>query len=138
MRASSYAYSQRDSDWETAIPLAGRLPASVATGRDGWTRPAPWWPQSHERILDRVRTTDWPAHPLAVETLAGQIVGDELFTRVSTQGVISVYPFHWMAALVEATSTALQAAVTADPAETAEGATDWPKLWAFLTGLWDR
>jgi len=137
-RASSYASSQRDSDWETTIPLADRLPTSVATGRDSWTRPAPWWPQSHERILDRVRTTSWPADPLAVETLAGQIVGDELFMRVSTQGVTSVYPFQWMAALVEATSTALQAAITADPAETAEGATDWPKLWAFLTGLWDR
>jgi hypothetical protein len=137
-RASSYASSQRDSDWETTIPLASRLPASVATGRDNWTRPAPWWPQSHERILDRVRTTGWPTAPLAVETLAGQIVGDELFMRVSTQGVAGVYPLQWMAALVEATSAALQAAITADPAETAEGATDWPRLWAFLTGLWDR
>jgi hypothetical protein len=31
-----------------------------------------------------------------VETLAGQIVGDELFMRVSTQGVTGVYPFQWM------------------------------------------
>jgi hypothetical protein len=135
---ASYAPSQRDNDWETTIPLADRLPASVATGRDSWTRPAPWWPQSHERILDRVRTTSWPTDPLAVETLAGQIVGDELFMRISTQGVTGVYPFQWMAALVEAASAALQAAITAYPAGTAEGTTDWPKLWAFLTGLWDH
>lgn len=137
-RASSYASSQRDSDWETTIPLAGRVPASAATGRDSWTRPAPWWPQSHERILDRVRTTSWPTDPLAVETLAGQIVGDELFMRASTPGVTGVYPFQWMAALVEAVSAALQDAVTAGPAEAAESATGWPELWAFLTGLWDR
>jgi len=137
-RASSHASSQRDSDWETTIPLAGRVPASAATGRDSWTRPAPWWPQSHERILDRVRTTGWPTDPLAVETLAGQIVGDELFMRASTQGVTGVYPIQWMAALVEAVSAALQDAVTAGPAEAAESATGWPELWAFLTGLWDR
>jgi hypothetical protein len=137
-RANGYASSQRDSDWEATIPLAGRLPASVATGRDNWNRPAPWWPQSHERILDRVRTAGWPADPLAVETLAAQIVGDELFMRMSTHGVTGVYPFQWMAALVEATSAGLKAAITAGPAGTAEGAADWPKLWAFLTGLWDR
>jgi hypothetical protein len=137
-RATSYASSQWDSDGEATTPLSDRLPASVATGRDSWTRPAPWWPRSHERILDRVRTTGWPTDPLAVETLAGQVVGDELFMRVNSQGVTGVYPFQWMEALVEATSTALQAAITANPAETADGATDWPKLWAFLTGLWDR
>lgn len=136
-RASSYASSRRDdTDWETAIPSAGALPASVAAGRDRWTRPAPWWPQSHERILDRVCAANWPTDPLAAETLAGQIVGDELFMRISAQGVTGVYPFPWMAALVETARTTLQAVITADPAESA--ATDWPKLWAFLAGLWDH
>lgn len=137
-RASSYASSQRDSGRETTIPLGSRLPADMAAGRDNWTRPAPWWPPSHERILDQVRTTAWPTDPLAVETLAGQIVGDELFTWVSTHGVTGVYPLEWMTALVDAASAALQAAITADPAETAEGTTEWPKLWAFLTGLLDH
>ncbi|MCW2931085.1 MAG: hypothetical protein JWM19_2047, partial [Actinomycetia bacterium] len=46
-------------------------------------RPPDWWQESHESVLARVRGTEWPSDRPGVETLAGEIAGDELHARMS-------------------------------------------------------
>jgi hypothetical protein len=91
-------------------------------------KPVPWWPESHANILGRVRETAWPSDLLDVETLAGEIVGDEFHARMNTPGVTGLYPSRWLEALADEAVRALSADVTADGG-------DWPRLWAFLCGL---
>jgi hypothetical protein len=90
--------------------------------------PPAWWQESHESVLARVRGTEWPSDRLGVETLAGEIVGDELHARMNTPGVTGLQPSRWLDALAGAAEDALTMDIATDGG-------DWPRLWAFLCGL---
>jgi hypothetical protein len=93
----------------------------------GGASAAPWWGESHQRILDRARTLTWPSRLVDLETHACQIVGDEFYDRLNSR-VTGLHPVQWLRALAEETGAALRA-------ELAEGAGDWKALWALLCGL---
>jgi hypothetical protein len=90
--------------------------------------PPDWWQESHEVILARVRGSEWPSGLLNVETLAGEIVGDEFHRRINAAGAKGLYPSRWLDALAGAVAGALHEDLAT------EGG-DWPRLWAFLRGL---
>lgn len=100
---------------ELAYRLAGGAPA------------APWWRESHERILARARALAWPSRLVDLETQACQIVGDEFYDRLQSLET-GLHPGQWLRALAEETGAALRSAL-------AQGADDWQKLWALLCGL---
>jgi hypothetical protein len=93
----------------------------------GGAFPEAWWPESQDRILARSRAVTWPARLVDLETQACQIIGDEFYDRFRSPGT-GLHPIQWLRALAEATGAALRAAL-------AEGADDWPELWALLCGL---
>ena len=100
---------------ELAYRLAGGAPAAA------------WWRESHERILARARALTWPSRLVELETQACQIVGDEFWDRLQSPAT-GLHPAQWLRALAEEAGAALRA-------EIAQGADDWPKLWALLCGL---
>jgi len=100
---------------ELAYRLAGGAPAE------------PWWRASHARILARTRALSWPSRLVDLETQTCQIVGDEFYERLQSPGT-GLHPAQWLRALAEETGAALRAAL-------AQGAEDWQKLWALLSGL---
>jgi hypothetical protein len=100
---------------ELAYRLAGGAPA------------APWWRESHERILGRARALTWPSRLADLETQTCQIVGDEFYDRLQSPAT-GLHPTQWLRALAEETGAALRTAL-------ARGADDWQKLWALSCGL---
>jgi hypothetical protein len=56
-----------------------RWAGSFNPGRRSW----PWWAESHDRVLARVRAAEWPTRLLDVEALSGQLGGDEFYERLS-------------------------------------------------------
>jgi hypothetical protein len=101
--------------WDLAYALAGGA------------KPAPWWAESHERILAAARALTWPARLVDLETKACRIVGDEFYERLNSQSA-GFDPPHWLRALAEDTGAELRASV-------ADGTGDWRQLWALLCGL---
>jgi hypothetical protein len=93
----------------------------------GGASPAPWWRESHERILARARALAWPSRLVDVETQACQIVGDEFYDHFESPDK-GLHPAQWLRALAEKTGAALRADLT-------EGAGHWQQLWALLRGL---
>jgi hypothetical protein len=63
-----------------------------------------------------------------VETLAGEIVGDEFQARVNTPDITGLYPARWLEALADEAEDALRTDIATDGG-------DWPQLWTFLCGL---
>jgi hypothetical protein len=110
---------QADPDRTAFRELAYRLAGGAPT--------APWWGESHERILARARALAWPSRLVDLETQACQIVGDEFYDRLQSPET-GLHPGQWLRALAEETGAALRAAL-------AQGADDWQKLWALLCGL---
>jgi hypothetical protein len=110
---------QADPDRAVLRELAYRLA--------GGAPDAPWWRESHERILSRARALTWPSRLVDLETQACQIVGGEFYDRLQSPGT-GLHPPQWLRALAEETGAALRA-------ELARGADDWQKLWALLCGL---
>ncbi len=100
---------------ELAFRLAGGAPAAA------------WWRESHERILACARALTWPSRLVELETQTCQIVGDEFYDRLQSPET-GLHPAQWLRALAEKVGAALRA-------EIAQGADDWPKLWALLYGL---
>src|SRR5258708_13215195 len=74
------------------------VPSFQAPGTPYSYRPPDWWQESHESVLARVRGTEWPSDRLGVETLAGEIVGDEFHARMNTPGVTGPPPARRLAA----------------------------------------
>jgi len=101
--------------WDLAYSLAGGA------------EPAPWWGESHERILAAARALTWPSRLVDLETQACRIVGDEFYERLNSQ-LAGFHPPQWLRALAEETGAALRASV-------ADGTGDWRQLWALLCGL---
>jgi hypothetical protein len=93
----------------------------------GGAAAAPWWRESHERILARASSLTWPDRLIDLETQACQIVGDEFYDRLQSP-VTGIHPAQWLRALAEETGAALRTAL-------ADGADGWQKLWALLRGL---
>ena len=99
------------------------LARALAGGAD----PAPWWSESHERVLDADRAVAWPVRLIDLETQACRIVGDEFYERLNTAAT-GLHPSQWLRALAEETGAALRADLGA-------GANSWQQLWALLCGL---
>jgi hypothetical protein len=93
----------------------------------GGANPAPWWSESHQRILAATRALTWPSRLVDVETQACRIVGDEFYERLNSP-MTGLHPNQWLRALAEETGTALRLSVAA-------GTGDWQQLWALLCGL---
>jgi hypothetical protein len=93
----------------------------------GGAEAAPWWAESHERVLDRARAADWPDSPVDIENLTGEIVGGELYDCLRTQRK-GHHPAQWLVSLTETAGAALREAV-------ADGTGDWRRLWPLLRGI---
>lgn len=102
------------------------------SGAGGGPRTWPWWSESHSAVLARVREAEWPSRLLDIETLAGQITGDEFHARVTAPGErTGMAPAGWLRVLTET-------AMDATDADWAAGGKDWPRLWAFCCGIADE
>lgn len=99
----------------------------LARALAGDADPAPWWGESHERILGAARAVNWQARLIDLETQACRIVGDEFYERLNSPAT-GLHPTQWLRALAEETGAALRADLGAD-------AGGWPQLWALLRGL---
>jgi hypothetical protein len=113
--------------------LAGQVESLASPARS--QRPAPalpgWWPESHASVLARIRATEWPSRLFDVESVAGEIVGDDLHARTEMPGIHALNATRWLEALAGQVETALQ-----EDLATAGG--DWPRLWAFLRGQYSE
>lgn len=93
----------------------------------GGVEPAPWWKESHERVLAATRALDWPARSLDVEAQASRVVGDEFYEMLNS-AVTGLAPAQWLVSLAEKAGAALSTAIR-------NGDDDWEQLWALLCGL---
>ena len=93
----------------------------------GGVEPAPWWKESHERVLAATRALDWPARSLDVEAQASRVVGDEFYEMLNS-AVTGLAPAQWLVSLAEKAGAALSTAIR-------NGDGDWERLWALLCGL---
>ena len=66
----------------------------------GGVEPAPWWKESHERVLAATRALDWPARSLDVEAQASRVVGDEFYEMLNS-AVTGLAPAQWLVSLAE-------------------------------------
>ena len=66
----------------------------------GGVEPAPWWRESHERVLAAARALDWPARSLDVEAQASRVVGDEFYEMLNS-AVTGLAPAQWLVSLAE-------------------------------------
>jgi hypothetical protein len=98
-------------------------------------RPAPqspsWWPESHASVIARVRDTEWPSRLFDVETVAGEIAGDELHARTEMPDIHALNATRWLETLADKVETALQEDIATE-------SEDWPRLWAFLRGQYSE
>jgi hypothetical protein len=99
----------------------------LARALAGGTEPAPWWGESHERILDATRAATWPARFIEMETQACRIVGDEFYERLNSP-TGGLHPSQWLRTLAEETGATLRADLLVDDG-------GWQQLWALLCGL---
>ena len=115
----------QERDAADVLRQQSRWAGSFNPGRRSW----PWWAESHDRVLARVRAAEWPTRLLDVEALSGQLAGDEFYERLSAPGPgTGLTPAGWLQALAETAIKAMGADFAADGKE-------WPKLWAFCCGL---
>ena len=87
---------------------------------------APWWRDSHERILQQARALDWPTRPAEVEDLTCDLVGGQFFDNLQAHHE-GHHQAQWLRALAEHAGAALRQAI-------ADGG-DWRPLWALLYGV---
>jgi len=88
---------------------------------------APWWRESHGRILARARSLAWPSRLVDLETKTCEIVGDEFYERLGSSET-GLHPTQWLRALIEEAGATLRTALARD-------ADEWRGLWALLRGL---
>jgi hypothetical protein len=89
--------------------------------------PAPWWAESHERVLAAARASTWPSSPLEVETLACRLAGDEFYDRMRSEQA-GLKPSSWLGFLASRIRRELQTAIHHD-------AGDAQQLLSLLLGL---
>lgn len=118
---------------------AGQASRPEASGPDPATRamayrmaggadPAPWWPESHERVLARARAASWPGDPLGIELLTCEIVGGELHERLRRHRDGHQFA-QWLVTLTETTGAALRASLDSGDSG------DWRGLACLLRGI---
>lgn len=98
----------------------------------GGATPAPWWPESHRRVLAQARAASWPDRHVELEDLTCQIVGGELHDCLRRHGN-GHHPAQWLVALTEAAGATLRSALDGGAEDTASG--DWRGLWSLLCGI---
>jgi hypothetical protein len=86
---------------------------------------APWWRDSHERVLQEARALDWPSRLSGVEDQTCELVGGQFYDNLQAHDG-GHHQAQWLRALVEYVGAALRKAVT-------EGG-DWQPLWTLLYG----
>ena len=122
------AADEADSSPLTLDFRSGQSPLrELARALAGGADPAPWWGESHERVLDAARAVTWPVRLVDLETQACQIVGDEFYERLNAAAT-GLHPSQWLRSLAEETGAALRADLDA-------GANSWQPLWALLRAL---
>lgn len=102
-------------------PATRAMAYRMAGGAD----PAPWWPESHQRVIDAARAASWPGDPAGIEALATGIVGGELHDRLRRHADGHQFA-QWLVTLTETTGTALRDSL----------ASGEPRgLWSLLCGI---
>ena len=82
-------------------------------------------------MLAQARAARWPSRLLGIEDLAGRLAGEEFHARLAAPGDEGGFsPADWLRAL-------LDKALVAVSADLANGAQDWPRVWALACGLAD-
>jgi hypothetical protein len=102
-------------------PAARAMAFRMAGGAD----PAPWWPESHQRVIARARAESWPPDPVGTEDLTARIVGGELHERLRRHRDGHQFA-QWLVALTEAAGAALAASLDSG---------DWRGLASLLRGI---
>lgn len=87
---------------------------------------APWWRDSHERVLQRARALDWASPPGGVEDQACDLVGGQFYANLEAHDG-GHHQAQWLRALAEHAGAALRQ-------EIADGG-DWRPLWSLLYGI---
>jgi hypothetical protein len=120
----------RDQQQRSADP-DGSAMRDLAYLMAGGAAPAPWWRESHERVLARTRAASWPDRQMGLEDLTCQIVGGELHDCLQRYGQ-GHHPTQWLVTLTEKAGAALRSSLTEDAAG---GSGDWHGLWSLLRGI---
>jgi hypothetical protein len=87
---------------------------------------APWWRDSHERVLQKARALDWPSRLPAIEDQTCELVGGQFYDNLQAHEG-GHHQAQWLRALAEHVGAALREAVT--------GGGDWRPLWTLLYGM---
>jgi hypothetical protein len=87
---------------------------------------APWWRDSHERVLQKARALDWPSSLSGIEDQACELVGGQFYDNLQAHEG-GHHQAQWLRALVEYVGAALREAVI--------GGGDWLPLWTLLYGV---
>jgi hypothetical protein len=114
-QARNFSAEDRQAFGDLARRLAGDAPV------------APWWAESHERVISAALASPVPERLVDIEALTCSAVGDELFERLESEDGGHA-PTQWLRALIEEVGARLGAAIP-------RSAPDWPQLWALLCGL---
>jgi hypothetical protein len=122
----------------------GSVTRDLAYRMAGGADPAPWWRESHDRVLDRARAASWPEGRVGLEDLTCELVGGELYECLQRYGE-GHHPAQWLVALMEAGGAALRSSLAGDFADNpgdggddgdgGDGAGDWRGLWSLLRGI---
>ena len=92
----------------------------------GGAAEAPWWRDSHERVLRKARALHWPTRLADIEEQTCDLVGGQFYDNLQAH-VAGHHQAQWLRALVEHAGAALRDAITDDG--------DWRPLWTLLYGV---
>jgi hypothetical protein len=92
----------------------------------GGAEEAPWWRDSHERVLQKARALDWPSLLLDIEDRTCELVGGQFYDNLQAHDG-GHHQAQWLRALAEHAGAALRTAI-------ADGG-DWQPLWTLLYGM---
>jgi len=87
---------------------------------------APWWGDSHERVLQNARALDWPSRLSGIEDQTCDLVGGQFYDNLQAHDG-GHHQAQWLRALVERAGAALRKAIT--------GGGNWQPLWTLLYGV---
>ena len=87
---------------------------------------APWWRDSHERVLQKARALDWLYRLSGIEDQTCELVGGQFYDNLQAHEG-GHHQAQWLRALVEYAGAALRKAVT-------DGG-DWQPIWTLLYGV---
>jgi hypothetical protein len=106
--------------------LRGDSFRDLAYALAGGAREAPWWRDSHERVLRKACALDWPTRLADIEEQACDLVGGQFYDNLQAHPA-GHHQAQWLRALVEHAGAALRDAIT--------DGSDWQPLWTLLYGV---